>query len=148
MENLKTLLENQDLTSINRELHQFIHSADGYENRLKKVFALMYLIAEANDVVRAVDMDGFISDLRERVNSIDLQAAKETTEYHSQLAQNDIIARLLVNPSDNNAIEVIRHQISKLLDEYDAAIKLLVELREKMTIEQQISAETRNGTHA
>ena len=147
MDNLKSLLESQDLTNINRELYQFIHSAEGYENRLKKVFALMCLIAEADKALRAVDMDGFISDIRERVNSIDLQTVKDTAEYHGQLAQNDIIARLLTNPSDNN-IEDIRRQISTLLNEYDAAIKLLVELREKMTIEQQIAAEKSNGTHA
>jgi archaellum component FlaC len=147
MDNLKSLLESQDLANINRELYQFIHSAEGYENRLKKVFALMYLIAEADNALRAVGMDGFISDIRERVNSIDLQTVKDTAEYHGQLAQNDIIARLLTNPSDNN-IEDIRRQISTLLNEYDAAIKLLVELREKMTIEQQIAAENINGTHA
>ena len=107
----------------------------------------MYLIAEADNALRAVGMDGFISDIRERVNSIDLQTVKDTAEYHGQLAQNDIIARLLTNPSDNN-IEDIRRQISTLLNEYDAAIKLLVELREKMTIEQQIAAENINGTHA
>lgn len=147
MENLKTLLEHQDLANIKSEFHQFVQSADGYDNRLKKVFALLYLITEAGNALHAVDKDGFISDIRERVNSIDLETAEQTKEYYEQLAQNNIIANLLVGTSDRS-IEDLRRQISTLLDEYDAAIKQLVELREKMTVEQQIAAEKSNGAHA
>jgi flagellar motility protein MotE (MotC chaperone) len=140
MEDLKHLLDNANLTEINQEVHQFVHSADGYENRLKLVFALQYLNVESDKLLRTVDMDGFISDIQERIGNLNKQSEKMCAEYHAELTQNDLVARALADSSDNR-IEDIQHQISKLLEEYDAAIKTLVELREKMSIEQQISAE-------
>lgn len=140
MENLKDLLDSKSLTDINNELHQFVHSAEGYENRLKLVFALLYLVNEADAVVKSVDLESFISDIRERVGELDGQSEKLGAEYHAHIAENTKVAQILAGNS-NDRIEDIQHQISMLLAEYDDVIKKLVETREKMSIEQQISAE-------
>ena len=46
MENLKSLMDSRTIADIFQTMHQFIHSADAYGNKLKLTFVLMNLIQE------------------------------------------------------------------------------------------------------
>lgn len=144
MEDLKHLLDNKSLADINQELSRFIHSANGHKNVLKLVFALQYIISEADKLLRTINKDDFISSINDRIGDIDKQAQKLYSEYHGHITQNDIVSQSLAE-SSNNKIESIQSQISALLTEYDKVIKTLVEYRERLSIEQQILAEKNNG---
>ena len=67
MENFKTLLDDYNLDQISQELSQFLHSADGYENRLKLTHALLGLINESCVLLKTVDLNDFISEIRKRI---------------------------------------------------------------------------------
>lgn len=147
MEDLKTMMDSLPIVDVNKNVHQFIHSADEYENRLKKVFVLLSLISEAAKMIKAVGTDDFISDICESINKLEQDAKKLEAEYRAQLMQNDEVLQILTNSSDNQ-VEKIKREISNLLSEYDSIIKNMVERREKMTIEEQITVENNNATNA
>jgi len=140
MENLKSLMDSRTIADIFQTMHQFIHSADGYGNKLKLTFVLMNLIREGTELLQSVDSSEFISDIRKRVNELDQQAGSLAEEYHAQLLQDNEIQEIL---SDNTSTRVsdIQGQIDVLLQEYDKIIKALVELRDSLPIEKQIEQE-------
>ena len=140
MENLKSLMDSRTIADIFQTMHQFIHSADGYGNKLKLTFVLMNLIRGGTELLQSVDSSEFISDIRKRVNELDQQAGSLAEEYHAQLLQDNEIQEIL---SDNTSTRVsdIQGQIDVLLQEYDKIIKALVELRDSLPIEKQIEQE-------
>ena len=140
MENLKSLMDSRTIADIFQTMHQFIHSADGFGNKLNLTFVLMNLIREGTELLQSVDSSEFISDIRKRVNELDQQAGSLAEEYHAQLLQDNEIQEIL---SDNTSTRVsdIQGQIDVLLQEYDKIIKALVELRDSLPIEKQIEQE-------
>lgn len=147
MEDLKAMMDKGlPIFEINKQTHQFVHSIDGHENRLKKVFVLLHIVAEAERIINTVDKDGFISDILERIMKLDQDAKNLNVEYRAQLIQNDEVLQILTDSSDNR-VEDIKKEISTLLNEYDSIIKNMVDIREKMSIEEQIDVEKANGTN-
>lgn len=135
------------IADINQQIYQFIHSIDGHDNRLKIVFVLLYLLAETDKLIQTINPDDFIKDVRERMVELHKNAEQIGVKYHSHLMQNYAVTQLLTD-SSNNRFETIQKQISTLLNEYDDMIKVLVEIREEMSVEQQISTEKNNGSNA
>ena len=148
MEDLKAMLDKRmPIADINQQIYQFIHSIDGHDNRLKIVFVLLYLLAETDKLIQTINPDDFIKDVRERMVELHKNAEQIGVKYHSHLMQNYAVTQLLTD-SSNNRFETIQKQISTLLNEYDDMIKVLVEIREEMSVEQQISTEKNNGSNA
>ena len=140
MENLKILLDSYPLSEVNQATNQFVHSADGYNNKLKLTFALLNLIQEETGLLQSVNSSEFISDIRKRVDELNQQAGSLAEEYHAQLLQNNEIQEIL---SDKKSTRVsdIQAQIDSLLQEYDRIIKALVEIRDSLPIEKQLEQE-------
>ena len=140
MENLKILLDSYPLSEVNQATNQFVHSADGYNNKLKLTFALLNLIQEETGLLQSVNSSEFISDIRMRVDELNQQAGSLAEEYHAQLLQNNEIQEIL---SDKKSTRVsdIQAQIDSLLQDYDKIIKALVEIRDSLPIEKQLEQE-------
>ena len=140
MENLKILLDSYPLSEVNQATNQFVHSADGYNNKLKLTFVLLNLIHEEIGLLQSVNSSEFISDIRKRVDELNQQAGSLAEEYHAQLLQNNEIQEIL---SDKKSTRVsdIQVQINSLLQDYDKIIKALVEIRDSLPIEKQLEQE-------
>ena len=140
MENLKILLDSYPLSEVNQATNQFVHSADGYNNKLKLTFALLNLIQEETGLLQSVNSSEFISDIRKRVDELNQQAGSLAEEYHAQLLQNNEIQEIL---SDKKSTRVsdIQAQIDSLRQDYDKIIKALCEIRDSLTIEKQLEQE-------
>jgi archaellum component FlaC len=140
MENLKILLDSYPLSEVNQATNQFVHSADGYNNKLKLTFVLLNLIHEEIGLLQSVNSSEFISDIRKRVDELNQQAGSLAEEYHAQLFQNNEIQEIL---SDKKSTRVsdIQVQINSLLQDYDKIIKALVEIRDSLPIEKQLEQE-------
>ena len=140
MENLKILLDSYPLSEVHQATNQFVHSADGYNNKLKLTFALLNLIQEETGLLQSVNSSEFISDIRKRVDELNQQAGSLAEEYHAQLLQNNEIQEIL---SDKKSTRVsdIQAQIDSLLQDYDKIIKALVEIRDSLPIEKQLEQE-------
>jgi len=140
MENLKILLDSYPLSEVNQATNQFVHSADGYNNKLKLTFVLLNLIHEEIGLLQSVNSSEFISDIRKRVDELNQQAGSLAEEYHAQLLQNNEIQEIL---SDKKSTRVsdIQAQIDSLLQDYDKIIKALVEIRDSLPIEKQLEQE-------
>ena len=140
MENLKILLDSYPLSEVNQATNQFVHSADGYNNKLKLTFVLLNLIQEETGLLQSVNSSEFISDIRKRVDELNQQAGSLAEEYHAQLLQNNEIQEIL---SDKKSTRVsdIQVQINSLLQDYDKIIKALVEIRDSLPIEKQLEQE-------
>lgn len=141
MEDLKTLMDSLTIAEINQQIGQFVHSADGYDNKLKVTFVLLNLIQEAAQLLVKVDSHEFVSEVRNRVDELDKQSSSLAEAYHTQIAQNDEVVDLLSDNTDNR-ISDIQNQIAILLKEYDNIVKMLVELRDRLPIEKQLGEET------
>lgn len=140
MENLKILLDSYPLSEVNQATNQFVHSADGYNNKLKLTFVLLNLIHEEIGLLQSVNSSEFISDIRKRVDELNQQAGSLAEEYHAQLLQNNEIQEIL---SDKKSTRVsdIQARIDSLLQDYDKIIKALVEIRDSLPIEKQLEQE-------
>ena len=140
MENLKILLDSYPLSEVNQATNQFVHSADGYNNKLKLTFVLLNLIHEEIGLLQSVDSSEFISDIRKRVDELDQQAGSLADEYHAQLLQNNEIQEILSDKKSTRVTD-IQAQIDSLLQDYDRIIKTLVEIRDSLPIEKQLEQE-------
>lgn len=137
METLKTLLDDKNLNQINQEFSQFIHSADGYENRLKLTLALISLINESCTLLNTINVNDFISDIRKRIDEIESKSSNLKDNYRRHLDSNKEISNIITNPDDNR-ISSLQEGITKSLKEYDDILKTIVELRESLPIETML----------
>lgn len=136
---LKTMMDTLPISDINQEISEFIHSGDGYENKLKLTLVMLYLIEESSNILRSVDISEFISQVREKTKEIDKQANSLAKEYHINLQQNNEISEILTN--EDNRISELQGQISDLLTQYDTLIGKIVATREKLPIQKQLELE-------
>ena len=140
MENLKILLDSYPLSEVNQATNQFVHSADGYNNKLKLTFVLLNLIHEEIGLLQSVNSSEFISDIRKRVDELNQQAGSLAEEYHAQLLQNNEIQEILSDKKSTRFSD-IQARIDSLLQDYDKIIKALVEIRDSLPIEKQLEQE-------
>lgn len=137
MENFKTLLDDYNLDQISQKLSQFLHSADGYENRLKLTHALLGLINESCVLLKTVDLNDFISEIRKRIEDIESQSNNLKEVYRRHLDLNKDVSGVLANPN-HNKISTLQNEIEKLLKEYDSILKEILEHRKKLPIETKL----------
>jgi len=140
MEDLKALMEQQPIMQVNQTIQQFVHSADGYDNKLKLTFVLLNMLQEGIQLLLSTDSEEFLSEVRNRIVELDKQSKGLADVYHMQLLQNNEIIELLTDPTSNRIAD-IQNQIDVLLKEYDGIIKSLVEIRDNLPIEKQIEIE-------
>lgn len=140
MEDLKILLDKQSIEDINHKVDSFIQSAEQHGNKLKLTLVLLHLIDESSKLLQSIDCNEFISAIGEEVRKIDAQANSLSEEYKEHLKQNQEIREVLANSHDSQ-ITQLQNNIKALLKEYDAAIKKLVEARDKLPIEKQMEDE-------
>ncbi len=140
MEDLKALMEQQPIMQVNQTIQQFVHSADGYDNKLKLTFVLLNMLQEGIQLLLSTDSEEFLSKVRKRIAELDKQSKGLADVYHMQLLQNNEIIELLTDPTSNRIAD-IQNQIDVLLKEYDGIIKSLVEIRDNLPIEKQIEIE-------
>ncbi len=136
---LKTMMDTLSIKDITQEISEFIHSGDGYENKLKLTLVILHLIEESSNILRSVDISEFISQVREKTKEIDKQANSLAKEYHINLQQNNEISEILTN--EDNRISELQGQISDLLTQYDTLIGKIVATREKLPIQKQLELE-------
>ena len=137
METLKTLLDDNNLNQINQEFSQFIHSADGYENRLKLTLALISLINESCTLLSAINVNDFINDIRKRIEDIESQSSNLKDNYRRHLDSNNELSNIIANPDDTR-ISSLQEGITKSLKEYDNILNAIVKLRESLPIETRL----------
>ena len=140
MDNLKSLMDSRTIADIFQTMHQFIHSADVYGNKLKLTFVLMNLIQEESKLLLSISREEFISEIRSRIDELIEQSDSLGEEYLAQLTQNNAIVEVLSN-SSGNRISDLQSQIGSLLSEYDRLIKALVDIRDHLPIEKQLEEE-------
>ena len=129
-------MDKLSIADIQKQVHEFIHSAENHDNKLKLTFVLLNLIDESQEVLKGIDHKDFISEVDKKVNEIVVPAMNLSKEYNEHLKQNQEISEVLTNGNDSQFAEY-QTQISVLLKKYDEVIKKLVEARDKLPIEKQ-----------
>ena len=85
MEDLKALMEQQPIMQVNQTIQQFVHSADGYDNKLKLTFVLLNMLQEGIQLLLSTDSEEFLSKVRKRIAELDKQSKGLADVYHMQL---------------------------------------------------------------
>lgn len=134
METFKTLLDDKNIDQISQDLSQFIHSADGYENRLKLTISLLGLINESCALLQTIDVNGFINDIRQRIEDVGSQSNNLKEAYRRHLDSNEAINAVLANP-DENRMSTLQKDIERLLGEYDSLLESILRRREELPIQ-------------
>ena len=140
MEDLKTILENNmSIVDIDDKVNRFVDSAKDYDDKLKLTFVALNLLKKGSELLKSVDPNDFISQVTEKINEMKKEKETLSKEYGFHLEQNDNIISVFGDKTD----QIIEKQkkIQTLLSEYDEIIKKLVEQRETLSVEQQISIE-------
>ncbi len=139
-ENLKIMMESESINEIEQKLTEFIHSGDGYDNKLKLTFVLLSIIETGIQSLQSVDLGDFITQVKNKVEKTRLQASATSDEFNAHINQNDEITGVLVG-KENNRIAVIQDEVRSLLKEYDSIIKKLVQIHDQLPIEKQLEKE-------
>ena len=134
------MIEKGTIADIDQEFCRFIHSAKDCPDKLKLTFVLLNILREGAKTLRSVDMDGFIAEVRTKVDDLDKQATSLAEEYGVHVKLNDRIADVLTNRS-NSQIKDLQQRIAGLLSEYDTILKGLVEARDSLPVEKQLERE-------
>ena len=140
MEDLKYMLETKTISEINTLLSRFVHSVDGYGDKLKVSFVLLNLMQECSQVFGAIDKTDFISDISDRINKLVQEANSDDGVCRVLFSQNNEIVDVLTN-SQPTYIRNLRNEIDGLLCKYDDMIKKIVEIRDSLPIEKQLVEE-------
>lgn len=133
MESFKKLLDEKDINQISQELSQFIHSADGYANRLKLVYVLLGLINESCNLLKTIEVKDFISDIRDRIEGVESESSNTKEIFNRHLGSNNDISAIL--DPNNNRVSTLQEEIKKRLEEYDMILKGIIESREKLPVQ-------------
>lgn len=129
-----------NLNELCKNLTQEFTQLSSSDNKLKLVLVLIHIIEEASKQLTNIDINDFITQIKDKINNLESQASNLTKEYHVHLYQNNEVKELLTN-DNNNEITDLQDQINNLLTQYDKIIKRLIEIREKLPIEKQIELE-------
>lgn len=140
MEDLVKMLETLTMKTIQRNIKQFIHSADGYPDRLKLSLVLMEMLREGTDLLGSLDKKDFISAIQKDAVEKIKQARTKYDEFYTHIEQNKKTVGLLTDETDSE-ISQKQEEITRLLSEYDEILKPLVEKREKLPIQEQMKVE-------
>lgn len=138
MEDLKTMLDNQSITDINQTINKFVHSGDGYENKLKLTFVILNLINESCALLQTINVNGFINDIRQRIEDVGSQSNNLKEAYRRHLDSNEAINAVLANPDDNR-MSTLQKDIERLLGEYDSLLESILRRREELPIQTQLN---------
>lgn len=139
-ENLKAMMESKSINEIEQELTEFVHSGDGYENKLKLTFVLLSIIEAGTQSLQSVDFGDFITQVKNKVEETRLQASATSDEFNVHINQDNEITGGLVG-KENHRIAVIQDEVRSLLKEYDSIIKKLVQIHDQLPIEKQLEQE-------
>lgn len=135
MESFKKLLDDKDISQISQELSLFIHSADGYANRLKLVYVLLGLMNESCNLLKTIEVEDFISDICKRIEDVEAESNNVKEIYRRHLDSNNEISAVLVNPNRND-ISDLKKKIEELLEKFDNLLKQIMADREKLPLDK------------
>lgn len=137
MSDLRTELDNNELSVLKQSIKDSLHSAEGYDNKLKLTVALMTIISEASEMLKTIDKKAFISEVKELVEQLIAEGEKAGELFTQHLSLND-------GAADAMAVNVpiktkeLQGEIGSKLKEYDALLKQLIESRQQMPLEKRI----------
>jgi len=135
MESFKKLLDEKDISQISQELSLFIHSADGYANRLKLVYVLLGFMSESCNLLKTIEVEDFISDICKRIEDVEAESNNVKEIYRRHLDSNNEISAVLVNPNRND-ISDLKKKIEELLEKFDNLLKQIMADREKLPLDK------------
>lgn len=139
MDNLNSILQ-YPMAEVQEQLNAFVHSADGYENKLKLYFALLTLISESSALMRTIDINDFLEKVRNLLDDVNTENSELAREYHIQFFQDKEIATVLADNGAGRLLE-IQQSVSKALEEFESLLRTIVETREQLPIGKQMEQE-------
>lgn len=142
MEELKTILQQNSISEARQIIHNFVYSAEGFNDKLKLMVGLISLFEESTQLLNNIDTSQFVSQLRQKVEVLNKQSAQLSKAYQTQLLQNENILKILYGTLGDDAIR-LQQRIEPILAEYDQLIKLIVKVREQLPIQTQMKQENK-----
>ena len=139
MENLRSILQ-YPMAEVQEQLNLFVHSADGYENKLKLYFALLTIISESSALMRTIDINDFLEKVRNLLDDVNSEKSELAREYHIQFFQDKEIATVLADNGAGHLLE-LQQSVSKALDEFERLLRTIVQTREQLPIGKQMEQE-------
>ena len=139
MEDLIKMLDTLTAETIQRNVKQFIHSADDYPDKLKLALVIMDMLKEGSDLLNSLDRKDFISKIQKEAEEKIKQTSKLYNELITLIQQNEKVAGTL-SKSSNSDMEK-EQEIRKLLENHRIILKKWVEEQNKRTIQKQMEHE-------
>jgi len=134
---LKTMMDTLSIKDITQEISEFIHSGDGYENKLKLTLVILHLIEESCMLLKTIDLNDYILEIRKRIEDVESQSNSLKEAYRRHLYSNKDLSSVLACPGDNK-VSTLQKEIEKLLGEYDSILKEILKKREELPIEAML----------
>lgn len=133
MNNFKTILDSNDLTSLTEMTREFFAAAEGYENKLKLSIAVATIITQSLSLLQSIDNDSFISELRDKLDKVEADAEASRIVHMDHLRLNNEVRSSLCE--DGDAIfDAMERDIRDAMMRMDSSLKDLILLRDKLPI--------------
>ena len=139
MQDLRNELDNKELNQIRQDISQALHSADGYDNRLKLTVALQTILNEASSMLAGVDASAFLSDVRKMTDEMIAKAERTQADFNSHLALNAGVSVDVAVQSPLKAAE-LESEIREKLTAYDTLLRQIIESRQEMPMELKVKS--------
>lgn len=137
MDNLKTLLDNNDLTSLKEMTNDFFVAAEGYGNKLKLSIAVATIITKSLSLLQSVDTESFISELRDKLNKVEADVAVSREVHMDHLRLDNEVRSALCKDGDA-LFDALERDISDALMRMDTSLKELILLRDKLPMSKVV----------
>lgn len=137
MDNLKTLLDNNDLTSLKEMTNDFFVAAEGYGNKLKLSIAVATIITTSLSLLRSVDTESFISELRDKLSKVEADVAVSREVHMDHLRLDNEVRSALCKDGDA-LFDALERDIRDALMRMDTSLKELILLRDKLPMSKVI----------
>lgn len=131
MMNLKEQLDNNELSVLKQSIKDGLQSAEGYDNKLKLTLALTTIIREAADMLKAIDKEAFISEVRELADKLIAEGQSAEELFTQHLSLNGMVAGTPIKAQE------LQDEIDGKLKEYDALLKEVIESRQNEPLEKR-----------
>jgi len=137
MDNLKTILDSNDLTSFTEITNAFFSSAEGFDNKLKLSIAVATIITQSLNLLQSIDKDSFISELRDKLDKV--EAAVEASRcIHLDHLRLDEEVRSSLCEDGNATFEVLERDVKEALMRMDNSLRDLILLRDRLPISEVV----------
>lgn len=134
MTSCETMIENENLLSIENEINLQIDSIKNHSDRLKVAVFLCLLSESSIRALKDVDTQGFVNALNERMTSIHREYDGDLSTLISQLKEDSVVLSNIENAEAN--LDNLKREAELAVGKFESELKKVITINDKSIISE------------